>query len=374
VQSHIRDYNNIGPRFGVTWAPFKNGKTTFRGSAGIFYDWMNQNTLEQVTRVDGLHQQQVNIFSPAYPSPGAITSVLPADRYLFDSGLKLPMNTRFSGGVDQQLNARVRVNVLYQHWRTDDMWRGFNLNAPVNGVRPNPASANIIDVVPDAEFRAHQLTVGWNYGPPPQGFNNGGPLWDWKRVSLGGSFNYTHARDNTDGEFSIAPGALANEWARAGRDIPYRWNVNANLTMLRNLTAFLYWNLQSGNVYTERTGLDDNGDLIFNDRPSGVDRNTLRGTPQGGLNGQLAYSIPIRKRVGALPPGIQIQNNNGNLTVNQFAGDQARYRITIRFEFQNLTNHYNYTGYSGVLTSPFFGQATAVNNPRRIDLGIGFNF
>ena len=67
--------------------------------------------------------------------------------------------------------------------------------------------------------------------------------------------------------------------------------------MLRNLSAFLYWNLQSGNVYTERTGLDDNGDLIFNDRPAGLDRNTLRGTPQGGLNGQLAYSIPIRKRI-----------------------------------------------------------------------------
>ncbi len=34
--------------FGFTWAPFKSGRTTFRGSAGIFYDWMNQGTLEQV--------------------------------------------------------------------------------------------------------------------------------------------------------------------------------------------------------------------------------------------------------------------------------------------------------------------------------------
>ena len=375
VQSHLHDYDNVSPRFGFTWAPFKNGRTTFRGSAGIFYDWMSQNTLEQVTRVDGLHQQQINIFNPGYPDPGAITSVLPSDRYLLDPSVKLPRNTRFSGGIDQQLSSRVRVNVLYQHWRTDDMWRGLNLNAPVNGVRPNAGSANIIDVVPDAQFRAHQVTAGWNVGLPPQApFNAAGPLWDWKRINVGGQYTYTHARDNTDGEFAIPPGSLVNEWGRASRDVPYRWNVNVNIAMLRNLSTYLYWNLQSGNVYTVRTGLDDNADLIFNDRPVGVDRNSLRGAAQGGLGAQLQYTIPIRKRIGTLPPGIQITNNNGNLSVNQFAGDQARYRITLRLEAQNLTNHANYTGYSGLLTSQFFGQPTAVNNPRRVDMGIVFNF
>ena len=239
------------------------------------------------------------------------------------------MNKRVSAGVDQQLSSRVRVNVLYQHWRTDDMWRGLNLNAPVNGVRPNPASANIIEVVPDAQFRAHQVTFGGNYGPSAAG------AVQQRRAVVGlearvvsGNYTYTHARDNTDGEFAIPPGGLANEWGRAGRDVPYRWNVNANLTMLRNLSAYLYWNIQSGNVYTIRTGLDDNADLIFNDRPVGVERNSLRGAPQGGLGGQFSYSIPIRKRIATLPPGISISSSNGNLTVNPFVRDQARYRIT----------------------------------------------
>src|SRR5262249_7872092 len=161
----------------------------------------------------------------------------------------------------------------------------------VAGVRPNPTVANIIEVVPDASFRAHQLTLGWNVLPPQsQPFNTQGPLWDWKRIGFGGSYTYTHARDDADGAFSVPPRRLANEWGRAARDIPYRWNLNANFLMLRNLQANLFWNLQAGNVYTIRTGLDDNGDLIFNDRPAGVERNTLRGAPQGGLNMGIQYS------------------------------------------------------------------------------------
>jgi hypothetical protein len=267
------------------------------------------------------------------------------------------------------------MNAIYQHWRTDEMWRGLNLNAPVGGQRPNAASANIIDVVDDASFRAHQLQLGWNYiSPQTQPFNAQGSLWDWRRISFGGSYTFVHARDNTDGEFSIPPGGLANEWGRAGRDVPYRWNANVNLMMLRNMQASMFWNLQAGSVYTIRTGLDDNGDLIFNDRPIGVERNTLRGAPQGSLNAQFQYSIPIRKRAVALPPGIGVSINGGNATVTQFAGDQARYRVTLRVEAQNLTNHANYTGYSGLLTSQFFGQPTTVTNPRRIDLGVVFNF
>jgi hypothetical protein len=34
----------------------------------------------------------------------------------------------------------------------------------------------------------------------------------------------------------------------------------------------------------------------------------------------------------------------------------------------------NYTGYSGTITSPFFRQPTAVNQPRRVEAGINFGF
>ena len=40
----------------------------------------------------------------------------------------------------------------------------------------------------------------------------------------------------------------------------------------------------------------------------------------------------------------------------------------------NLTDHHNYSGYSGVITSPFYRQPTNVNNPRRVDVGMNLTF
>src|SRR6185295_12910179 len=67
LQTHLSDYNNVGPRFGVTWSPGKAGKTTLRGSAGIFYDWLSSGTYEQTLRVDGFRQRELNVPDPTFP-------------------------------------------------------------------------------------------------------------------------------------------------------------------------------------------------------------------------------------------------------------------------------------------------------------------
>ena len=41
---------------------------------------------------------------------------------------------------------------------------------------------------------------------------------------------------------------------------------------------------------------------------------------------------------------------------------------------QNVLNHVTHTGYTGNLSSPFFGRATNVLNPRKIELGVRFGF
>ena len=80
AQTHVGGTANIGPRFGVTWAPFGGGQTTLRGSAGIFYDWLPTGTYEQSLRVDGVRQQELNILNPSYPDPGGLGVIPPINR------------------------------------------------------------------------------------------------------------------------------------------------------------------------------------------------------------------------------------------------------------------------------------------------------
>ena len=76
---------------------------------------------------------------------------------------------------------------------------------------------------------------------------------------------------------------------------------------------------------------------------------------QSTVNARFAYT---------LTPGSPAGTPQGNI----------RYRMVMFMNVNNLTNRANYSGFSGVMTSPFFMQARSVNNPRRIDFGMNVNF
>jgi hypothetical protein len=382
VQSHVDSLGNVGPRFGVTWAPSQGGRTTLRGSFGVFYDWLNTNTLEQAVRVDGFHQQELNILSPAFPDPGQLARLPPVSRYLLGDDLALARNTRVSAGVDQTVGPRMRVGVLYSHIRGTQLARGLNLNAPVDGIRPDPGAGNIIEVVSDGAMRQHNFTASMNAGsPPPPPFGGArGPRWDWGRASINASYTLLSIRNNTEGDFATSPtGNLADDWGPTQGDIRHRFNVGVISQTFRNLNVLMFVTGMSGTPYTIRTGRDDNGDALFNDRPAGVSRNSERGAAQWTLNANIAYGFAFGQpspQAGPAGIGVLVQGTPGGTapTVTTFTPEPARFRLMLFANAQNLLNRHNYGGYSGTLTSPFFGQPTMVANPRKIDVGIGFQF
>jgi hypothetical protein len=378
AQTHLSDFNAFGPRFGITWSPFKNGKTTLRSSAGVFTDWLQSGIYEQTLRVDGVRQQELNIANPSYPDPGNVGVVPPISKYTLASDLQMARNVRVSAGVDYAFSPFTKLGVTYTHVTGADQLRGLNLNAPINGVRPNPAVGNLIEVVGDASSRQNTLNVFLQASLTAPSMAPPKTRWDWKRTNFGINYNLNRFENNTDGAFAVpSTGSLAAEWGPAGNDVHNRFGAFFGAGWLKNFNANLNFFYQSGSPYTIRTGLDDNGDQIFNDRPFGVGRNSLRGDGSFTVSGFFVYNIPIgQKTLGPMPPGIMIQGGGGgNFSVTTLSADALpRFRMGIVVNAQNLTNRTNYTGYSGTLTSPFFGQPTAAQGMRKIDVGLNFNF
>jgi len=383
LQTHLSDYNNFGPRFGMSWAPFKSGKTSLRGSFGIFYDWLNANVYEQSLRVNGFRQRELNIANPSFPDPGNVGTISTTNRYLLSDDLPMVRNTRVSAGVDQTISPRVRAGFTYAHTTGTGLMRGENLNFPINGVRPDPLFVNIIRVVNDAASRQDVLNAFGSFSLTPQSpsmmgpFGASGPRWNWKRTSVNVNYSTGRLENNTDGPYSLpASGSPDGEWGPVPGEIrKHRFNIGINTSALKNLNANINLNASTGTPYTIMTGHDDNGDLVFNDRPAGVGRNTQWTPGQWTVNGFFNYSIAIGKKTVQNPGGITgITMRNGEISVMTGGAAPPRYRIGISANVINLMNHTNYIGYTGTMTSPFFLQPQNVQSMRKVDISLNFSF
>jgi hypothetical protein len=407
AQTHLSDYDNVGPRFGATWSPGKGGKLTLRASAGVFYDWLFTNIYEQTIRVDGFRQREVNIVNPSYPDPGSLDGLsLPTNRYLLADGLQMQRNFRLSAGFSRPLTKMLTVNATYAHTSGDNLMRGRNLNAPVNGVRPDPLFANVVEVLGDAESRAHSLNIGASVNfnvassgpsgpmmmgpgvmimtaggapppPPPPGTRPtpANARWNWRRMSLFTNVFLGRTMNNTDGAFTMpATGRIEDDWGPSSGDVRSRVNIGWSSQQLRGLNANINVNASTAPPYTIRSGFDTNGDLAFTDRPDGVGRNTERGSGQWTMNGNFSYSWLFGKPVERAG-GISIRSEGGGLTASQGAAStQGRYRLSLNASVQNLTNHHNLIGYIGTRTADRFGQPSSFSGTRKIDFGLSLSF
>lgn len=370
IQTHLKDRNNVGPRVGLTWAPLKSGHTTIRGSFGVFYNWLSATTYEQTLRVDGLRQRDLFIINPTYPEPGPGGTISTTNRFVLGPDVQMGRVLRVSAGIDQTISPKVRLNVSLQSVRFADQLRGQNLNIPVNGVRPDPNFANIIETVSDGQQHSDQVATTLNVNFAGGVRNANAPLWNPRRTTLRVAYWLARANNNFDGPFIVPPsGTLATEWGPSPGDRRHRYQIALNSQALKNLNASFTLGGNTGTPYTITTGFDDNNDSIFNDRPAGVGRNSARISNQATVTASLTYSIGLGT---AATPRAQERQGGGER--GSAGSPSGRYRLVLTLAVNNLTNRPNFIGYSGILTSPFYLEPTSVSNPRKVDVGVGFRF
>lgn len=370
IQSQIGGLH-LAPRGGFAWSPFKSGKTTIRGGAGIFYDWLDAQTYQQGVQLDGSHQQIETIVQPGFPEPtlGGFALTLPAGRVQFAGNLTQPTLFETMAAVEQTLPGEVRVNAIYMRRRAWNQLRGVDINAPLaNGRRPDPFAGTVTEIQSVAHARYDAISVNLNYARPQQ------------RLFLGANYTLGRAIDETDSPFGLPASTynLAAERGPAVNDARHRFMSMANLPLPRRFRLGTSLRVLSALPYNITTGRDDNGDTVSNDRPAGETRNTGRGGAQVDLGLRLSWSTGFGGPA-APPAGPQvriIRGDNGDPLGSMGGGDgqNKRYSMELYAQAYNVLNHVNALNYSGVVGSPFFGRATSAAAPRRIEVGTRFTF
>ncbi len=371
IQTHAGARANLSPRVTVAWSPQRDGSLTIRGAYGYFYDWISGDLYKQTLLLDGQRLSEVNIVNPSYPDPGAGWAATPTNRYLWPGDLALPHAHRLNVGFDKTISKNGRINMTYSFGWGRGLLRGRNLNGPENGVRPDASAANVIEPSAGAESKSSAINVGYSL-----------MKMEWNRTFFVVNYTWSHATTDTTGAFSIPANGdnLTTEWGPSAGDIRHRLGVSFSTSPLRDLSVSLTARGQSGLPYNVTTGHDENGDGVLNDRPAGVGRNSARGAMQFDLGGRISYAIGFgtRPQNAGGPGGTQVMINvgGGGGLAPGFGGGAAdkRYRVEFYLAGQNLLNRVNYTSYSFVLTSPFYGRPVAASQPRKLQLGIRFAF
>lgn len=369
MQTHVNGKFNLAPRLAFVWSPKKNGSITVRGGGGIFYDWYTAQTYEQTLRVDGQRQRDRIITNPGFPNPfsGGTAVIQPPSRIQSDPNLDLPYIIQSSIGVETAPFKLFRLTTNYSYQRGVHLLRGNNLNAAVGGVRPIPTIGNITNVESTGYMGAHRVTIGIG----PAKFVNG---FFW-------AANYLLMKNTNEADSPFGLPAnnldLRAERGPAASDIRHFFSAFGSKKLSHGFGLSAIINATSALPYNITTGFDNNGDTVINDRPARVGRNSARGKARWEIGSRLSWGKDFgpEQKQGSMQMKMVRVGGGGEASAPSIgSGGTRRFRLEFYAQVFNLLNHTNLGSFSGVQTSPFFGQATSAQGPRRMEVGTRFNF
>jgi hypothetical protein len=342
-QNIFTDNNNLAPRLSVTYAIDK--KTAIRGGAGTFYDRAGDGPIRDVLRSREERLIRVILLSPPYPDPlgGGTGAAAVRSIVSLSPDMRIPYTIQFGAGIERVVVKGTTVAINYLGSRGVDQFRSRDINAPpppLYAARPDPGLGQIRQIESTGRQTAHSLQITGRGRLAPR---------------IKGTVQYTFAiaHNDTNGINALPANNydLESEWSRAGFDQRHKLEALVRLSTGKWADFGVAVSLASDRPYSLLTGRDDFHTGQTNARPAGVARNTLQGPGQASLDLRWSHEFAIGAGKGEDAPAWSIG-------VDAF----------------NLTNHVNYAGFVGTITSPFFGRAVAALPPRRIQLSAGFHF
>ena len=431
IQTNVSDRRDIAPRVGFAWAPgsARNGrqKTVIRGGFGMFYDRVGENLSLRALQLNGSNQLSYVVQSPDFfPHVPSLSTLSPTQNsiYRLSPDLRAPVMLQSAIGFERQLPANSTVAVTYTNTRALHTLQTVNINAPLpgtylagspdSGIRPYGNAGNLFLYESGGLMKQSIVMVTINTR-----FN--------RNVMLQGNYSLNFAKDLPS--VPSNPYDFAQDWGRSDLDRRHRFMLVGSVLAPLGLRFSPFVVLQSGSPYDVLLGRDLNGDTLTNDRPAFASgpgpgivatqfgdflTNPVPGTPLVPRNylttaGMASVNMRVSRTFGfGLPRsgggnmggghGYGGGHHGGGGAMRMSPGGRGpmgpgdltehRYNITLSLMCSNVLSHVNPAGYTGILTSPQFGQPSSVNtgfgggrggfgstaNNRRVEMSLRFNF
>lgn len=375
AQTAPADFSGFAPRIGIAYTPDKKQNWVIRARAGIFYERVGEGLTLETLRLDGGRQREILIDNPSFPNPfsgGAISNSTNTIR-IFDEDLRPPASLQMRVEVERQLPRGWRVSSNYSWTNGWFDLRSRNINAPlITSANPDPRTAprpfggdtNILQFESSGKTRGQVFFVGV--------FQSTG-----KFLTLSSGYLNFNFKTNADTPFFLPQSSYddSGEWARPFWQSRHLVFITSIFNLPQKVRAAVNINAASGRPFNITTGRDNNGDGNFNDRPSLTDSaNSQVFSTRFGLLAPNVVNGNLSRNAGTNPGGVTVDLNVSRaFIIGKQTGESGR-NLAINVRFNNLFNRTNPLAVNGVLTSPFFGRANAAAAPRRIELGLRFNF
>lgn len=402
------DKNNFSPRIGISWDPFKSGKTIVRAGYGFYYDQVLVGIFEQNAFVNPPFNNRAT-FSGAgvgfsNPSGGALGDLPVRDLIASDPDFQTPEIQQWSLGIQREIRRNLVAEISYVGTKGDHLIRPLDINYPspaevnrvglanANTVRPFIGYRRIQWRETSAKSRYHGLLSSLSYR-----FTSG--------VSLTASYTFsktmtdaTNDRDAVD--FPQDPLNLRAEYAEARTSRPHIFSASYvyELPFFRkNPNAFLRgflggWefagitDIASGQPVARVVSGASNVAAVIGQYPNVVS------DPNSGLAGTIdpvtglpfifdpkAFVAPANGTYGNAGRSFARlfgrNQTNMTLTKNIYFNNEDRYKLQLRAEAYNVFNHTQFTGVGTTLTTTStFGLPTGARLPREFQFGAKFVF
>jgi hypothetical protein len=214
MQTRLSDWTNFSPRASISWT-LPGRKTTLRSSIGVWPQFFEGSLYEQTLWANGQQQRDIVISNPGFPDPflgGVPLASQPPSIVRAHPDLVMPYTRRASVGIDRTLTAWARVRATYSRQIGRHLFRSRDLNAPLDGVRPDPTLRNITQLESTArsQNRALEVNVMLNHRP--------------RRFSANVGYTLGEALNETDGALALPPDSfdLSKEWGPSRQPPPAR--------------------------------------------------------------------------------------------------------------------------------------------------------